>query len=311
MFRIGSNTREDQNATIMKTKNKKTSLIVLTFSLLLACLAALTQPGRFVRKESMKLQQDTLDLGALTNDDPWRELELLVDHYYNDYEATRYVGTMRLLDDNSEKEKVLEQKDFMLEMVKDEYYYKLDSIECVSKSDFTLIVDHKEKLIAFAPIFREGRNNVFDFSALRRMMMEQNVQAKVREKNGKKILTIDSIPHPEIKGYQVYYDPLSYKVEKLLIGMSRFTSLTDAGNEEKEVGGEFGSDIENRNDINHEELNMGSISTYNYYIEIEYTRKQEFKTKSLYNPESRFVEFRNANGFEPLPEYQDYEFIKN
>lgn len=275
--------------------------------LVLAGTAALTQiqkaqrnnlPVVHAAQDSITIQdEDSVEvIGIPTNDDPWKEVKKLVAAYYNNT-GMMYKGTLKVIDDNGETEKVIEQQPFEYSILNNDYHYRLADMEMVSKKNFLLAVDHENKTISVAPkASMHNAGKTFDIRAFKKIMEKGQAQARITQLGGEKILTIDHIADPDIQGYRIYYSPANYRVHKMLIGMARFSPLE----EEKEK-----TDAEEPE----EAANETEITEYYYYLEILFTQIEPLgQNEKDFNPERKFIELQNGK-FSLTPAFRDYQLL--
>ena len=250
-------------------------------------------------------------IGEPTNDDPWKEIEKIVETQTDKDKQIDFYGTLKVIDDNGDQEKVLEQHEFNYSLFRDNYYYKLASMEVVSKSDLILAADHTYKTIAVAPQQSSDKKTVFfDINEFKKMLEDQKAKASVTQLGNEKIITIDSIQNPSVQAYRIYYDPTTYSINKLLVGMLRLSPL-----ESDEINSISEPVYDKVNDNAGEEQQQKSMSatdeievdTYTYYVEIVYSRIEK-KPMSLkdFNPEEKFIR-RKGKRFELTEAFANYE----
>ena len=243
--------------------------------------------------------EDSVEVvGIPTDDDPWKELEKIVSAYYAKT-GIRYKGTIKAIDDNGEKEKVLEENAFEYTMLGKSFHYKLGNIECVQNEKSILLVDHANKTIAWSPgIVYSGNssdgdrqtnvNKLFDIKAFKKTMLDQKANARVTQTDNEKILTIDKITDPSIQGYRLYYSPQTYRIHKMLIGMARLSPLE--GTEEETSEG---------------------LDEYYYYLDVDFTAIDVLSlNEKQFKPENRFIKITKGK-LEPMPAYSEYKILNN
>ena len=251
------------------------------------------------------------DTGIITGDDPWKEMDKLVSAYYNK-QGISYKGQVKLIDDNGNKEKIIEEHKFEYSTLGQNMYYQLDNMEFVNKPGLILIADHDNKFISVSNQDRPGieQQKLFDIGEFKKLMEKTNAKAKVTQLGDQKILTIENIADPQIQGYRIYYNPDSYQVSKMLIGMLRLSPLTD------DEGGIEEAPDASTNKINDQENNSeepaeDEIETYTYYLEIIYDEMKVLNvSEKTFRPESKFI-IKKDNKIELMPAFSKYQFINN
>ena len=250
------------------------------------------------------------DIGTPTDDDPFTEMDKLVAAYYNQ-QGSSFTGIVKLIDDNGTKEKVIEEHPFEYTVLNEEFYYSLDKMEVVQKKDMLLVVDNANKLISMSSIIHSpGKaKKLFDISEFKKLMVERKADAKVTQLGSEKILTIENIQDPQVQGYRIYYDPQTFLIKKMLIGMLRLTPLEEVN----EDGIEKIPDekTEKPETDNGDVVAESEIDTYTYYMEVIYNETKTLNIKEeAFNPENKFVRI-NGKKTELTTQYKNYQLIVN
>ena len=275
------------------------------------------QKGYFFRKAETKTEnkveeeEPTEDIGILTSDDPWKEIDKLVAAYYNK-EGVSYKGAVRLIDDNGDQEKIIEENKFEYLTVGRNMYYRLGNMEFISKTDLLLVADHNNKFISVSQQNprSDKTNKLFNIGEFKKLMEQSKAEAKVTQLGDQKILTIEKITDPQIQGYRIYYDPQTYKVTKMLIGMLRLSPLSDDEGGIDEIP--WDSDNKTEENINDsEEGNENEIETYTYYLEIIYDEMKVLNiSEKTFHPENKFIVI-SENKIQLMPVFSKYQLISN
>src|SRR5689334_11217708 len=168
-------------------------------------------------------------IGQPTSDDPWKEMEKLIRVYYGENEAVSYEGRMRLIDDNSDQKKLLEEMNYSFTVFNGMYHYRLGQLECIAKKDFVLLIDHENKTIARSAVTPAKKTSLLDMHSLKEILEKQVGEVTITMNEKEKILTVNNIKDPVIQGYQVFYDPETYRIKKMVIGMVRLNPLGNPG----------------------------------------------------------------------------------
>lgn len=265
------------------------------------------------KKTDIKLeeQEQPEDIGVLTDDDPWKEIDKLVAAYYN-MKGITYLGNIKLIDDNGDKEKILEEHKFQYSTFGRNMYYKLGSMEFVTKENLILVADHNNKFISVSRqnVETNHTKKLFDIGEFKKLMEQSKANAKITQSGTQKILTIENIKDPQIQGYRIYYDPLTYQINKMLIGMLRLSPLSEeeGGIEDIPTASDNNSD-ESKNAS--EESSENEIETYIYYLEIIYDKAEILNvTEKTFNPEAKFIKI-TGNIIELMPALSSYQLISN
>jgi hypothetical protein len=234
--------------------------------------------------------------GVPTGDDPWKEMDKLISSYYNE-KGVMFKGTLKVIDDNEETEKIIENHNFEYASLNGEFYYSITGIEVVRKRDLVLVADHANKVVAISNAIEPAgrKNSFFDISEFKKIMEETKAVAEVTQEGDKKILTIDNIADPMIQGYRIYYDPVTYRIEKMLIGMVRLYSV---GNETANVTAE-------------EEVEEEGLETFTYYMEILYKEANVLELKNGgFRPEAKFIH-KTGNTMQLTSAFKSYQLVNS
>ncbi len=252
------------------------------------------------------------DIGLPTGDDPWVEMDKLVAAYYNK-QGVAYKGSVKLIDDNGEREKIMEEHPFAYSFSNGSFHYSLDSMEVISEKDYTVAVDHRSRLVSVSRVrnFKEGSRStkLFDIEEFRKLMQAQFARAEVTQAGSEKVLTIDSIQHPQIQGYRIYYDPQTHAINKMLIGMIRLSPLE----EETQLSDEQENTSQNSEPVTEQtgEERTGDeteIDGYSYYVEINY-KETRLLSKDDFKPLLKFI-VTDSKSIKLQPAYSSYQLIR-
>jgi len=290
---------------MMKTSHYKFFGLLVFLGLGTILLLNAQTEGKGPQYDGQGLQDnvDVEDIGDPTQDDPWTEMDKLVTAYYNK-QGSSFKGIIKLIDDNGPQEKLLEELSFQYMVLNGDYYYSLDKIEVVKNKNLLLVVDHENKIISMNrnASLPEGSGKLFDIAAFQKMMEETKAIAKVTQTATEKILTIEKIQDAQVQGYRIYYDPQTYRVTKMLVGMVRLNPI-----EERNDGmGEMPGDNENTAESLEE-----SIETYTYYMEIIYNETSLLNTSSgNFSPENKFLVAGSAK-IQLNKSYSEYQLVIN
>jgi hypothetical protein len=244
------------------------------------------KPNRWNDNDSVEV------VGTPTGEDPWKEVQKLVDAYYLKT-GMAYRGTIRVIDDNADTAKVLEVQPFEYTILNnDNYYYRLAHMEMVSKRNYLLAVDNESKTICISgKAVRHKNARPFDIRDFKKILEKGNAHALVTADGDEKILTIDNIPDPDIQGYRIYYSPKDYRIHKMLIGMMRLSPLED----EKEEQPEEDADAPDTSSAPQQDMTEG-VNTWYYYLEVAYTQVQPLAlTLKEFNPENKFIQVQHGH----------------
>ncbi len=295
--------------------NKKIikSLSILTLIIVLALVYTFAQngePNNAVSEEESEKTVDEIETpGKPTDDDPWKEMDKLVQAYYG-ASGVLYKGLIKLTDDNGEQEKTLEQHPFEYSFFDGNFQYLLDSMEFVSQDKYILAIDHRSRLISLSTAGKQQTSSqLFDMKEFKKIMEEQKANAMVTQSGDEKMITIDNIQHPQIQGYRIYYDPQTYKISKMLIGVLRLSPLSnDDENLTEETAASNEKDIkeEEKNDTANEEET--EIDTYSYYVEIIYKESRILDGKKEFDPVKKFLKIGKEK-IELQPAFSTYQLL--
>ena len=301
-------------------KNKKTIKFLVTFFALAAgtMIYLYAQNGYFFKKPSTDKENNVEtgemadDIGVPTGDDPWKEMDKLVTAYY-DKQGVSFKGTIKLIDDNGDKEKIIEEHSFEYAVLNDNFYYSLGQMEVINKKDFVMVVDNANKFISLSSHKSQGEKakQLFDIKEFKKLMEERKASVQVTQLGDQKILTIENIEDPQVQGYRIYYNPLTNRISKMLIGMIRLAPLE--GDEEggvEELPENANSEKETTI-VDQDENSEPEVETFTYYMEIIYADMKILSVKEgAFNPQNKFIRVVN-NKIELMPAYSGYQLMNN
>lgn len=247
------------------------------------------------------------DPGIPTGDDPWKEMDQLVKIYYNNDKGVTCTGTVNLIDDNNDQEKILERHPFSYSFFNGDMYYTLDSMEFITQQGYVLVADHRGKLISFSKGKQQlSPSGLFDIDQFKKLMQEQHVHAVVTQSGNEKILTVDSIQDQQIQGYRIYYNPQTYQVSKMLIGMLRFSPLDE---EEDRVSPDPVAEKNMQKEETGTEDEQPAIETFSYYLEISYRDSHPVSLQNgRFNPLQKFLKIDKGQ-VSLQTDYSSYQFL--
>lgn len=247
---------------------------------------------------TLQIEDSVEIVGTPTGDDPWKEIAKLVNAYYQTG-GIEYKGIIKVIDDNGDKEKVIEEQPFEYTIINTDYYYRLAHMEVVNKKNMLVAIDNENKTISIAKnVVRQNTNKMFDLRAFKKVMEKGKAHALVTQVGNEKVLTIDNINDPDIQGYRIYYSPQTYRVSKMLIGMVRLTPLEDEKEEQNEevMQADKGGNDE-------------QIDPYYYYLEVLFTQVQPLTLQaSDFNPEQKFIRY-SQDTLGLAPAYKEYQLL--
>ena len=178
----------------MKKKYSYIGIPVFTILFVLATTLAITQIVRYKNNPGQKniVRATEEEKETPTNDDPLKEIASLV-NAYDQKGGVSYKGSMRLIDGNTEEDKILEEQEFEYTMFGNEYEYTLGSVEMITKKTFVLLADHQGKSISILPIKEKQKaKGIFDIGEFKKILESQHANVAVTRLGDEKILTIDS-----------------------------------------------------------------------------------------------------------------------
>src|SRR5690349_8727486 len=164
---------------------KKMLIRVLSVILVIASLTFVYTYAQQIHKKNLSIADTPPaaaadkgeDTGTPTGDDPWEEMNKLVTAYYSDH-GVYYKGNIKLIDDNGEQEKVLEDHPFEYSFFNGDFRYTLDSMEFISQQSYVLAIDYRGKFISFSQgTGPSASGKIFDMDAFKKMMEGQQAHA--------------------------------------------------------------------------------------------------------------------------------------
>jgi hypothetical protein len=291
-------------------KLKAYSAIAFTIIMLLSVTLAITQThinSRIVQNKVTTIDPAKGKIGedkeVPSNDDPWKELDRIVNAYYQK-QGVNYIGSMKVIDANGDQEKVLEEESFNYKILGNDYQYQIGSIEMISKGNIILTIDHENKTVDIIHNLNETSNSkVFDLRDFKNQLEEKKASISVSMLGNIKILTVDNIQDPTIQGYRIYYTPDQYQIDKIEIGMVRMSPLDT---QTEQIDGTTKATNQATTSYADEE----SIDIYTYYLEINYSDVKPLHLKpEQFHPESKVVQYSNNSHYELTPKFREYTLL--
>lgn len=278
----------------------------------------LFRPGPEQKEDSVQKNEEDQpeDIGRLTDDDPWKEMDKIV-AANNSTQGVSFKGTVKLIDDNADKEKILEEQNFEYSFIGRSMYQKIGNMEFINKPDLLLVADHNNKFITVStneqPETKAGK--LFDIKEFKKLMEERKADAKVTQTGEQKLLTIENIEDPQVQGYRIYYDPETYKINKLLIGMLRLSPLSDDEGGIEEIPGPPDDKAANKKEET-DSTKEEEIETFTYYLEIVYAEMKILGLKEgSFHPENKFIlktkDKSDGYQIQLTPAFSKYHLINN
>jgi len=251
--------------------------------------------------DSVQQNDDSVEIvGIPTGEDPWKEVKKLVTAYYQET-GMEYKGMIKVIDDNADTSKVVEEQPFQYTILNnDNYYYRLAHIEMVNKKNYLLAVDNENKTVSISAkaVKRHKNAGPFDLRDFKKLMEKSKAHAIVTRNGNEKILTIDNIGDADIQGYRIYYSPDNYRIHKMLIGMVRLSPIDDENDDQSAATGTTKHDDD-----------AGGVTPYYYYLEVSFNEVQSLSLKEKdFNPEKKFIQVENGR-VSLTPGFKDYEFL--
>lgn len=297
--------------------NRKMMLRVIPFVivLLLGTILAITQKGWFTagkQQEPVKVDQDTVEEGELTNDDPFVEMNNIA-MVYTEKKYISLSGDIRLYDEENE-DKLIEKENFAYTVNGGRNYScEIGKTSIISDDNLNLFVDHENKLISLSPQQIQGQAAyLFNIDTLKSIAKKEGATMAVRKLNDEKILVVNG-GTGEVQGYRLYYSPGTFKINRVVMLIA---TVNNYGAEQEENDGETASGKENETTGDKSETattdtslidgNDLGINLYTYRMEITYRSTVMTDPKPDYHPSRQFISVINKR-VELAQSFRDYE----
>ena len=273
--------------------------IVLSLLLFISIIAVTQVTDRRIIAAPVILVEET-DHEIALDEDPWNDLQQIV-HALQSRDGITYSGTILLVDETGENRKLIEKSPFTYTVFNDAFYYSLGGVEVISKEHFTLLVDHGSKTIALTKKMHAEKTAPFNVDAFQKLLDQRESTIRLAQLDTERILTIDHIMDPVIQGYRVYYNPRTYRVRKIEIGMASLSAISNEKEEHLDVGSD---QINTASDEGGD-----AIKTYTYYLEIEYKDISKWQgKKASFLPENEFIT-GTSHHIHLTNSFKDYTFL--
>jgi hypothetical protein len=208
--------------------NKLSRRIVFpTVIVLCAAIAFAQAKGHFYKSEqvaSLSKEETDLDNQRRTADDPWAELG----HLFSGTQQARsiaYAGKMKLTDE--EGTETIEEADFSGEVHGEDSHYFIDSVEFIHQDNVSLNVYHREKLVV-AGTEKLPFNSMWQFAnmdSVKSFAAREGAMAEVVWDKADKIIKISNNTSTDVYSYEIYYNPQSYRLKKLVLHYATLDNL--------------------------------------------------------------------------------------
>lgn len=258
-------------------------LTIASLALVFAFGQKVFNPKRIAEPVIAATDETEENIGIPTGDDPFEQVNNLLS-VYNGKNGVAYTGQVKLIDDNGDKEKVMEEHVFSCSYFKGNSEYAIDSTIFINAQGRAVVVDLRNKIISLAATpGKVAESQLFDITRFKQLLEEKKANASVTQTDKEKLLTIDSIQDPQIQGYRIYYDPVTFNINKIMIGMVRLYSLD----------GEESEGSKSAAEAKESESDEEDISTYTYYLEISNIKTRAISlVEGHYDPAMKYLDIK-------------------
>lgn len=288
--------------TLYKSRNVLAAVILLSL-LVITGYTALTQTGKPSAAVNKKdIPQEKADAGEQPLDiNPAEEIDRLAKQYYADSRMS-YKGSLKLYDENTDSSILMEEKPFYYASDKSGYYYNIGNVEIINQDDQLLYADHEQKLIAVVPHAPDKTSpHYFDMDAFRKLVKDGGVEAKVFQSGEGRMLTVGNIKEEGMKGYAIYYDPKTYRIDKIDFDLWMFNQLEYKDDEINNV-------LQNEQRTSSEEPADGTATLYSYRMSVVYAEIRQGVASSVNERQRKFITGQGKH-IQLGEEYKEYELI--
>jgi hypothetical protein len=209
---------------------------LLLFMLVIGQVAItqLKKAGFFQQKEQVLTEEEKpltihdIAEGKPTGDDPLKEMEKIL-NAYSRQKVFSFSGTVKLYQEMGEEDKVTEEKNIRFQKEGSRMYYSLGSIEYITQSKHTLMVDHDSKVInvtAGEPI-KAGIMESMQIEQLKKYLQANSAEAIVTETETEKIITMMNNTDPLVQQYIIRYKKDRYWITGINMIMFRTEEMEE------------------------------------------------------------------------------------
>jgi len=258
----------------------------------------------FTKKTVDTPTDETGDKRRVTGDDPWKELENIY-RVFNEGKNVFYSGKITLQDEDDDK--LLEEVPYSCEINGPNYHYTIDSVEMIYSGEIALNVYHREKLM----VLGKGKvqvKNWWTFSSIdsvRKYAMLDSAEVKVMQDGSMKLISVENTGNPDIYAYEMYYDPATYRLSRLVIF---FASLDDFESQDGIVSEEKPAIEKPQNEDAEENEESNTIYVAAYRMQLIYENFSVREGLKDFAPENKFISI-NKKKLTINDEYKDYRVI--
>ncbi len=287
---------------MMLNNKRKTAVLVLGTVLVLAGAATAYRSGWLgsgLGKNDPATSEESGYFeypGVIVKADPWKVLERIIDRYYLTDQHTTYSGKMNLYDDNELKPRLLEQHEFKISFLNNEFYYSLGSLEMVCKKDLQIIANHSDRSIYVRKdVVSEDAGALTGLITLKKLLGEREASVRLSKTGAMGVITINNFPDPRVQAYQLWYDTGSYTIRRINMGMIRLTSIDEP-------------EMVYPNELTEVSTDGEAYDGFAYKLEVLFEKVQSNQNGNFY-PERKMLTGNKGN-YTLTPAYKDFTLIQ-
>jgi hypothetical protein len=238
-----------------------------------------------VTAETEKLIEEPEDSRKITDDDPWQEMEKVF-RQFNEGKNISYSGKIRLQEEDDDK--ILEEIPYSCEVNEADYHYSIDSVEMIYSHGISINVFHREKLIILGKE-KQKIKNWWSFSSIdsvKKYALLDSAEVKVMQDGALKLISVENTGNPDIYAYEIYYDPVTYRLKKLIMFFASLENLLDDGDA---ISDDTGKDNAQKSAEEEEPANANGIYFNTYRMELTYDNFSSHEAEKNFSPESKYI----------------------
>lgn len=152
--------------------------------------------------------------GKTISIDPWKVLQE-INRYYQTDQVIKQACEIKLHSQNNPTV-ILEQYDCLYLISNEQVYSRIGPVETYGDKEIMVTADKENMLISLMPPDPAMlENNMPAMKQLQKLVREVKGELTIVEEAGKEVLSFRSELNPEIKSYRIYYDPKTWRIEKI------------------------------------------------------------------------------------------------
>lgn len=241
-------------------------------------------------------------------EDVWKEIEKISDS--NDADSFTISGKIKLYD-NLDEEGIQEQQDFLMQQQGENQRFRLDQFERIKMGHTLLLIDHTVKEITVQESSYADSVladiKILSPKKMKKLLEKDGTIIEITTQGSFKVLKIKPGSMDAVNEYNIFYDPVSYEINKIRLSYTSFPYqdfLDGEDNRLQQVSvDELNPVAGNNNDESNTEPEI-EMNITEYVLEFEFMNRERKSTFNFSNNEMFKVISGEMNFKEKLADYK-------